>query len=123
MHINSIILTILSFLESEVKLCQQLVTQQATTTKDIKSYLLQSDEKLCHQLVIQQATTTEDIKSYLLQSDEKLCQQLISQQTTSKEDMKALANQIEELLKPPDNQCISTDAGQLFNYIQFRLLK
>ena len=48
---------------------------------------------------------------YVLESDEKLRQQLITQQTTAKEDMKALANQIEGLLKPPDNQCISTDAG------------
>ena len=48
---------------------------------------------------------------YFLETDEKLRQQLITQQTTAKEDMKALATQIEGLLKPPDNQCISTDGG------------
>ena len=52
---------------------------------------------------------------YFLESDDKLRHQLDTQQTTAKEDMKALANQIEGLLKPPDNQCISPDAGQLFN--------
>ena len=82
MYINSIILTILCFLETDEKLRQQLMTQQATAK--------------------------EDLKSYLLESDEKLRQQLITQQTTAKEDMKALASQIEGLLKPPDNQCIST---------------
>ena len=59
----------------------------------------------------QQATAKEDLKSCLLESDEKLRQQLMTQQTTAKEDMKALANEIAGLLKPPDNQCISTDAG------------
>ena len=48
---------------------------------------------------------------YFLETDEKLRQQFITQQTTAKEDMKALANQIEGMLKPPDNQCLATDAG------------
>ena len=74
-------------------------------------YFLDSDEKLRQQLMTQQATTKEDLKSYLLETDEKLRQQLITQQTTAKEDIKALSNQIEGLLKPPDNQCVSIDAG------------
>ena len=85
MHINSIILTILYVLDTEEKLSQQLMTQQATAK--------------------------EDLKSYLLETDEKLCKQLMTQQATAKEDIQLLANQIEGLLKPPDNQCISTDAG------------
>ena len=74
-------------------------------------YILESDEKLRQQLITQQATAKEDLKSCLVESDEKLRQQLITQQTTAKEDIKALAKQIEGLLKPPDNQCVSIDAG------------
>ena len=111
MHINNIILTVLYFLETDEKLRQQLMTQQVTAKEDLKSCLLESDEKLRQQFITQQTTTKEDVKSYLLETDEKLRQQFITQQATAKEDIKALANQIEGLLKPPDNQCISTDAG------------